>query len=825
LRGVTAQEGKRIIRTMAAFSDLLMTSDMESPRPFEVFGWTAAPRHDRCHRRLAVLVLAAVSSVVALVALAALATTQKGQFVQRQLQSRLGPWAPQRRLPVPTIGAGATTERRLTDRDQCHDESYTLGIPFKYLSPDQRSAWSDLGWTEMSWDFFRIPTTTGAATTSATATITVPGTETMCWADLSPNQRDAAVFLGYSIQGWHACKNQSCPWPLGIPLPTAPCMEHLAYLESKMNFSSPFMALPPRTRSWLQLLGWDADGVRWAKQEKAAVYAKRWGDLEYRERESALNLGYTAEVWDGCESSDTCLARLEILENEQKSWVWETMPRGPRNRLAELGWQSRSWFEGEAPLIWDEDWLRVSYGQRVSLVLLGHRQDTWAGCPVASCIDRFEYVKRKYQGIGWMEMRLAQRRAWMLLGHSAELWAAGKLPTTMQKRWEELRPEQQEKAAYLGHSHSTWQGCSIDWVSPDHGVDNATTSAPPGASGLEIRMVIYQVDVVAIRSNEEVREQLKDAVQTQIVSTAGGDITSAAVAVHLSQLPVLVAIVVPPTGINPNQVPGDPRWNNLQSDLQSKLRGASFAANITLQNSGQLRIESLTVEWAPPFTNHDRPVRARMTIQRAYSEISGNIYGTSVADLPTSFISVFENAVARALFCGNPPLSHDSDAYVVEEQGPSGTSRSPLCVRRSNFEMQKHRVRVASVVEGSIVVVFYLVKNQTIHDPPAPMLFEALQRQVESETSPLAHDMEFGRFARAATLEEIKLSDLEAAELEEGMRVERVRKSYDETNMCNLQRSAKEQQIKCIVSAAFGARRVPLLIISVAAATTFLGLV
>jgi len=235
----------------------------------------------------------------------------------------------------------------------------------------------------------------------------------------------------------------------------------------------------------------------------------------------------------------------------------------------------------------------------------------------------------------------------------------------------------------------------------------------------------------------------------------------------------------------------------VQHNLQDSLRAASFAEVITddaAKDRGErISIFAVTAGWAPSFARQDRPVRARMTIDRPYSEISGNIYGTNLDDLPTSFISVFENGVGRALFCGNPAFSHDSATYVDD-------AGAPICILRSRFELQKHRVRVSSIDdEGSIIVNFYLVRNETATQPSAPRLFEALQRQVQSNATPLAHDMEFSRFARAATLEEIPLSELEANELLEVARAESLRKPYNEHNMCNLQRSAKEGQIKCKV--------------------------
>lgn len=132
-----------------------------------------------------------------------------------------------------------------------------------------------------------------------------------------------------------------------------------------------------------------------------------------------------------------------------------------------------------------------------------------------------------------------------------------------------------------------------------------------------------------------------------------------------------------------------------------------------------------------------RTVRVRMVIERPFSEISGNVYGSKVAQLPTSFIDVFERSVARSLFCGNPPLSHDSSTYIA----PDGT---PLCILQANFERQHKRVQVVTVAEqGGIVVDFFIAANTTTYDPTAFELYEALLRQIASAASPLTQDPAF----------------------------------------------------------------------------------
>merc|ERR1712054_637637 len=159
----------------------------------------------------------------------------------------------------------------------------------------------------------------------------------------------------------------------------------------------------------------------------------------------------------------------------------------------------------------------------------------YRGCPDATCLERFTYVSKRWSGTAWLNMKLFERRAWMMLQHSQSSWDVGNLPATLQKRWNELTPEQRDAAVLLGHSEGTWQGCNVDW--------------------------------------------------TGRVAPAG--------------------------------------------------------------NSSRLS------------ANPHSAVRGRMTIDRPFSEISGNTHGQQVSTMPSSFVRVFEDAVARALFCGNPPLSYD----------------------------------------------------------------------------------------------------------------------------------------------------------------------
>jgi hypothetical protein len=348
---------------------------------------------------------------------------------------------------------------------------------------------------------------------------------------------------------------------------------------------------------------------------------------------------------------------------------------GIRSRLAHLGWSEKSWVEGERPASYRIAWYDLPFPQRVTARLLGFTMDTWEGCVESPCLERFSYVKRKYVNTQWPSMNLAQQRAWMMLGHTEPLWEVGGQfrAEDMQVRWDELSPEKQGEAIFLGHSSGTWQGCNEEW-------------SPPGTSNVT----------------------------------------------------------------NNTQPPPDPY----------------------------------------------RAVRVRMVIERPFSEISGNVYGSKVAQMPTSFIKVFERSIARALFCGNPNLDYDKSTYVNNDG-------SPLCILQADFERQHKRVQVVTVEEhGGIVVDFFIAKNNTVADDTPEMLFEALVRQLQSPPSPLTQDSEFGRFAEVASAEEIPLSNLSPEERAKALEFERMRAMYNDGNACQLVSDGRNGAVRCGTSAA-----------------------
>jgi hypothetical protein len=120
--------------------------------------------------------------------------------------------------------------------------------------------------------------------------------------------------------------------------------------------------------------------------------------------------------------------------------------------------------------------------------------------------------------------------------------------------------------------------------------------------------------------------------------------------------------------------------------------------------------------------------------------------------------------------------------------------------------MQKRRIQVVTVVEGSIIVDFYITANTTASQPTAATLFADIQALLESQTSPLCKDMEFGRFAQVASIEEVRWSDLEFEERQRALEFELKRANYGNEHLCVLEQDFRDNPTSCPRSKASDSR-------------------
>eukprot|EP01048_Picozoa_sp_COSAG05_P015816 COSAG05_NODE_1953_length_3792_cov_3.706201_1_plen_1236_part_10 len=210
------------------------------------------------------------------------------------------------------------------DKDGSGDVNYTefrawyllndmAKIAWEELSDDVREAWVVLGWTEASWGYEESP----------------PATENMDWDELTEEQREAATSLGYREQSW------SDPWPdladevkshwevLGWTeeswkgMASAPVTEQMDWNElteqqrkaaellgyNEHSWKESWEDLDEGARVHWETLGWTA--FSWSGKLPAPLSEQMdFEKLSDIEREAAIALGFTKDLWEGKEEVD-----------------------------------------------------------------------------------------------------------------------------------------------------------------------------------------------------------------------------------------------------------------------------------------------------------------------------------------------------------------------------------------------------------------------------------------------------------------------------------------------------------------------------------------
>jgi len=490
-------------------------------------------------------------------------------------------------------------------------------------------------------------------------------------------------------------------------------------------------------------------------------------DLLEDQQDAVRTVGYTISTWRACKRpgcpwppgiptpNATC---LDILDWTQRllGMTWVDLTSSKRDALVMLGWDpvGTRWNVQDFPESYASLWNGLQQRQQEAAAFLGFNPQVWEKCESASpCIIRKERLEKHWSTIQWTSMKPPFQLRMRQLGYDEERWTNGEAPT-IYKDYDELTPGQEVAVRLAGFVKDIWDDCP-DTICEDR-----------------FEYVVRKYKGVAWddMATAQKRAWMLLEFTPQLWAEGGMDNTPAK----------------------------QKRWTELSLDQQIQ---AAFLGHS--EGSWQ----GCDLGWKSPVMNETGPasqistspirtVRGRMVIRRPFQEVSGNVYGAAVAKLPSSFMAIFERAVARALFCVNPPLSEDPSTYIAND----GT---PLCIKKDIFEMQKKRVKVLAVVEGSIIVDFFLASNATAKELPSPELFASLKRMVESETSPLCQDMEFGKYATVASVEEVPLSHLSEAEMATALQFEQTRDKYGPGTACVLQSDARLGVVKCPTAGAF----------------------
>mmetsp|Transcript_53256 Transcript_53256/g.127376 ORF Transcript_53256/g.127376 Transcript_53256/m.127376 type:complete len:640 (-) Transcript_53256:28-1947(-) len=483
-------------------------------------------------------------------------------------------------------------------------------------------------------------------------------------------------------------------------------------------------------------------------------------DLTEAQQDAVRTLGYTISSWHVCKNPSCpwptgipapnapCLEVLEWFDSSLYTRNWADLTQSKRDALELLGWAHSRWMVMDYPLSYAQLWYELQPRQQEAAAFLGYTVEVWERCErAAPCITRLELLENKWKTLGWREMQQPFQDRLRELGYDEKRWTNGD-GATLTEAYIDLSDAEIISVRLAGYVSDTWDGC------PNAQCEDRFSYLKRKYTG-----VAWLGLTVAQRRAWQLLDHSEQLWSGGMMNTISMQLT----------------------------------WDELSLEQRAQAEFLGFSKG-TWQGCntawGQNTGGNATQNDGIISTSIERTVRARMVIRRPFAEVSGNVYGSAVDRLPTSFIQVFEEAVSRALFCSNPPLSEDPSTYVDVD----GT---PLCIQKENYETQKHRVKVMTVVEGSIIVDFFLARNQTTAELPAPSLFESLLRMLELKTSPLCQDMNFGKFAQVADMQEIPLSLLSEDELQTAAVFELMRNQYGPETACQLLTDAREGPVKC----------------------------
>lgn len=486
-------------------------------------------------------------------------------------------------------------------------------------------------------------------------------------------------------------------------------------------------------------------------------------DLEVDRQDAVMNLGYTIETWHACEAlgcswpdgipmpNAPCLEQMLYLRDKHNV-AWNELSFATRNASKDLGWDEygKMWAIADTPKVYSLPWVDLMPREKRAASFLGYAQNTWERCEKeTSCIVRTKVLEDTLRGYKWGKMPQAIQAHLSALQWVDQTWTEGHPPAPMQLSWMDLPYVQRTAATLLGYTQDVWMKC-------------------PMAPCLE-RFAFLKNKYGKLMWGE-----MKLAVQQAWML--------------LEYTPELwKAGLEAPTKLF--------RWEELTVEQRKQAvflgydLGTWHGCNQNWK-AGAVGPNSTGVQRDPL-----RSVRGRMVIPQSFTDIAGNVYGQEVADVPTSFIEVFETAVSRSLFCGNPVIVSSPDEYL-------DASGQPYCTVQLNYDMQRGRIQVLTVVEGSIIVDFMIMASVITDQPSASALFDAIKVLLDNRNSPLCKDPLFGRFTVGAMVDEVNMTQAELDELASSNEFEALRSGYNIYTACNLQNDFRDGAIKCPVGAA-----------------------
>lgn len=191
------------------------------------------------------------------------------------------------------------------------------------------------------------------------------------WADLSDEERDAAISSGWNLFSWDGCPNMDC-------------IDMLHYVEQS---TMPVVA----KRKWntfsvgyqklLEVVGW-TQGL-WDTGKMSLLLLKPWDSQEPEVQAAAKLLGHTKDTWERCPNSN-CIKRFKYME---KRWWpggvpkdWGTFPLERKNDWTTLGYTIQIWRDKGKPKLYYTAWDSLTPAEKQAARNLGYDMSVWDGC-------------------------------------------------------------------------------------------------------------------------------------------------------------------------------------------------------------------------------------------------------------------------------------------------------------------------------------------------------------------------------------------------------------------------------------------------------------
>jgi hypothetical protein len=141
---------------------------------------------------------------------------------------------------------------------------FWVNTPWDEMTAEEQALWNVLGWSADNWD--------GEGD--------LPASEATLWADLTPEEQDAAARFGYDEAAWNAV-----------------IIRQPAEEVNDFWVNTPWDEMTAAEQEAWALLGWSADN--WdGEGDLPASEATLWADLTPEEQAAAARFGYDEESWN-----------------------------------------------------------------------------------------------------------------------------------------------------------------------------------------------------------------------------------------------------------------------------------------------------------------------------------------------------------------------------------------------------------------------------------------------------------------------------------------------------------------------------------------------